>query len=127
MRLTPILFCSALVFTNCVHAQERENLPSATSPMDKVRNDTQVYETQRTQPLGGTAVKAQCMQVTALEAYCSCLQARLPASFTFDNYVVVLSRSKQDNGYARMDKSARKIYDAMPQVRDACAAMLSPK
>ena len=127
MRFTQLLCIGLLVFSGFSNAQQGGAGSSATSPSDNLRNQTQVYETQRIQTASTATVKAQCMQVTGLEGYCSCLQSKLPVSFTFDNYVVVLSRSKQDNGYSRMDKSAKTIYDAMPQVRDSCAAMLTSK
>jgi hypothetical protein len=118
-----------LLVSSAAGAQQRETMSSEPSRMETLRNQTQVFQVQSraTQEAEALAFKAQCMQVTGLEPFCGCLQAKLPASFTFDNYVVVLSKSKQDNGYNRMDKQAKQVYDAIPRVRDSCAATLSTK
>ncbi len=129
MPFNPNFLVVILLVSSVVGAQQRETLPSEPSHMDRLRNHTQVFQVQSraTQEADALSLKAQCMQVTGLEPFCGCLQAKLPASFTFDNYVVVLSKSKQDNRYNRMDKHAQQVYDAIPLVRDSCAATLSTK
>ena len=133
MRFKPVFLAALLIISSTAGAQQQQQpqqeAPSAPDRMDRLRNQTQVYDVQSraTPEVEARAFRSACMQVTGLETYCGCLQAKLPATFTFDSYVVLLSRSKQDNGYHRMDKKAKMVYDAIPQTRDSCAATLSAK
>ena len=57
-----------------------------------------------------------------LEAYCGCLGKDMPAGVGFDNFVVVLAHTKEENGYAQLDATSKRAYDAIPALRDKCAA-----
>lgn len=63
----------------------------------------------------------QCMQVVGMRSFCSCVSEQLPEGLTFEQYVVVLSRSKKDNGYDGLRAAAKRTYDSVPVIRDACA------
>ena len=133
MRFKPVFLAALLIISSTAGAQQQQQpqqeAPSAPDRMDRLCNQTQIYDVQSraTPEVEARAFRSACMQVTGLETYCGCLQAKLPTAFTFDSYVVLLSRSKQDNGYHRMDKKAKMVYDAIPQTRDSCAATLSAK
>jgi len=66
--------------------------------------------------------QGQCSAVLGLDAYCGCLGADMPAGVGFDNFVVVLTRTKEENGYAQLDAASKRAYDAIPALRDKCAA-----
>lgn len=132
MQSNAIFLLSLLIFNGVAAAQQQaprqqEISPAAPTHIETMRNQTDVFDSQRQADHATPALKAQCMQVTGLEPYCGCLQSKLPSTFTFDNYVIVLSRSKKQNGYAKMDKTAKQVYDAIPQVRDTCATMTASK
>jgi len=65
--------------------------------------------------------KMQCTRVLGLDAYCGCLGKDMPAGVGFDNFVVVLTRTKQENGYDKLDATSKRAYDAIPVLRDRCA------
>lgn len=65
---------------------------------------------------------SQCMEVVGVAPLCGCLAAELPPGLSFDQYVVVLSRTREENGYDGLGRSAKRAYDAVPAARDACAA-----
>jgi hypothetical protein len=69
-----------------------------------------------------SAFKDQCTGVLGLAAYCGCLGKDMPAGVGFDNFVVVLTRTKQENGYDKLDATSKRAYDAIPALRDRCAA-----
>ena len=66
--------------------------------------------------------RSKCMAVAAIPRLCDCLAKDLPGGLSFDQYVVVVTRSKEENGYSKLSPSQKKTYDAIPAVRDACAA-----
>ena len=69
--------------------------------------------------------REQCSAVVAIERYCTCLSTKLPVGLTFQQFVTVLSRTKEENGYSSLGKGSRLTYDAMPKIRDQCAAASS--
>ena len=69
-----------------------------------------------------SAFKDQCTGVLGLAAYCGCLGKDMPAGVGFDNFVVVLTRTKEENGYDKLDATSKRAYDAIPALRDRCAA-----
>jgi hypothetical protein len=81
---------------------------------------TRVYRDQ--QATGSSAFEAQCVAVLGLQAYCGCLGKDMPAGVGFDNFVVVLTHTKQENGYDTLDAASKRAYDAIPALRDRCAA-----
>ena len=131
MRLILMLFAS-MVLSSAAHAQNPasvrspEQLPSAPAQHERMRNLTETYQrgdqgnTQQT-----AALKNQCMAVIAVDPYCACLQSKLPNSMGFDSYVTILSRSKEENKYSRLNADAKKVYDAIPKVSEFCEGKLA--
>ena len=76
---------------------------------------------------GTSAFKDQCTGVLGLPAYCGCLGKDMPAGVGFDNFVVVLTRTKEENGYDKLDATSKRAYDAIPALRDRCAAEVADK
>ena len=131
MRFVLMLF-ALMVISAAAHAQNPasvrspEQLPSAPTQHERLRNLTETYQRGDQGSAQQTfALKNQCMAILAVETYCTCLESKLPNSMNFDSYVTILSRSKEENKYGRLNADAKKVYDAIPKVRDFCAAKLS--
>ena len=119
MRLNSFVVFAAclLAFANTAAAQQF--LTDRTRSVDSA---THVAGQQAPTTAAARELARQCAVVVGLQKYCDCLGAQLPGGMSFDQYVVVLGRSKQDNGYAGMSATVRRAYDTVPQVRDRCAA-----
>jgi hypothetical protein len=63
-----------------------------------------------------------CMKAVGSKSFCSCIGDGLPWIFTFDDYVAITSKSKEDNQYASLDKDTKNAYDKVAPVRDRCVA-----
>lgn len=68
------------------------------------------------------AFVAQCSAVAPFAGFCTCLARKLPPGLGFQQYFVVLSRTKEQNNYQSLAPRVRQTYDAIPAIRDECAA-----
>lgn len=68
--------------------------------------------------------KMACIRAFGSTSFCSCLSENLPVAFTFDEYVAITTKSKEENGYSRLGADIRKAYDLVPPVRDRCVGAL---
>ena len=63
-----------------------------------------------------------CLKAFGNQVFCKCVSANLPMSFTFSDYVSIVTQSKEQNGYAQLTSDVQKAYDAVPAVREKCVA-----
>lgn len=120
---TSAAFVLLLVANGNLLAQQREALPSDPTPAERFNSVTRVLEMARPDDGGrNMAFFGQCKQALALKAYCTCLSRKIPSGFAFDTFIVVAARSKQENGYDKLGPIAKTSYDAIPSIRDSCAA-----
>ena len=61
-----------------------------------------------------------CMRSIGYEPFCSCLAKDMPVAFSFDEYVAITTKSKEQNGYAGLSADTKKAYDIVPGIRDKC-------
>jgi hypothetical protein len=47
----------------------------------------------------------------------------MPVAFSFDEYVAITTKTKEQNGYASLPADTRKAYDVVPGVRDRCVGI----
>ena len=123
MFLASAVLCSVAMAQSPPGVRSPERRPSDAAPMEQFKSLTETHESgDRSHSLTHTgSLKDQCMAVFAVDPYCSCLQSKLPDSMNFDSFVLILSRSKEENNYNRLDANAKLVYDAIPKVRDFCS------
>lgn len=68
--------------------------------------------------------KMACTRAFGFTSFCTCLSENLPVAFSFDDYVAIATKSKEENGYPRQPVDVRKAYDLVPGVRDKCVGAL---
>ena len=66
---------------------------------------------------------AQCGAVAPFAGFCKCLARKLPPGLSFQQYFVVLSRTKEQNNYESLAPQVRQTYDSIPVIRDECVAI----
>ena len=126
MRIAGIaLFAAIASLPFAVHAQSAGGGASINKVQERQIFDetTRVYTDRNAN--ASTAFEAQCVGVLGLEAYCGCLGKGMPAGVAFDNFVVVLTHTKKENGYDKLDATSKRAYDSIPVLRDKCAAQVA--
>jgi hypothetical protein len=63
-----------------------------------------------------------CMRAVGYAPFCSCLAKDMPVAFSFDEYIAITTKSKEQNGYVSLPADTRKAYDIVPSIRDRCVA-----
>jgi hypothetical protein len=61
-----------------------------------------------------------CTRAFGHTAMCKCLSDNLPYAFSFSEYVAITTQTKEQNGYAKLDKQIKVAYDNVGAVRDRC-------
>ena len=64
-----------------------------------------------------------CMRAIGYAPFCSCLAKDMPVAFSFDEFVAITTKTKEQNGYASLPPETRKAYDVVPGVRDKCVGI----
>ena len=63
----------------------------------------------------------QCMKVFESPPMCRCLSEAIPSGITFEQYFVILTRPKSENGYEKLSRTGKAVFDSLPKIRDTCA------
>ena len=66
------------------------------------------------------ARKSACVKAFGHSALCGCLTENLPVLWSFDDYIAITTRTKEQNGYGAMAKDRKAAYDKFAAVRDQC-------
>lgn len=115
MRLAIILLLACLTFgTRAQSLQQLDQLSHADKALDLL-NQLQAQVDEQAH-----ATKYGCLKAFGNDAFCGCLSSNLPFALSFADYVAIVTRSKEANGYAKLDADTKKAYDAVPSVREKC-------
>ena len=63
-----------------------------------------------------------CIKAVGSSPLCKCLDGKLAVAWSFSDYVAIVTRTKEENGYDRLEPNMRAAYDNVAAVRDACVA-----
>ena len=69
--------------------------------------------------------RAKCIRAFGHEEFCSCILKELPVAFDFSNYIAITTKSKEENGYMKLDDEYKKAYDKVRPIRDKCVTELN--
>jgi hypothetical protein len=70
---------------------------------------------------------SDCTRAIGYEPFCSCILKDLPVAWTFSDYVAITTRTKEENGYEKLDGQQRVAYDKVAAIRDRCVRMINSK
>ena len=63
-----------------------------------------------------------CIKAVGSPPLCKCLDSKLAVAWSFSDYVSIVTRTKEENGYDRLEPDMRAAYDNVATARDACVA-----
>ena len=121
MRVTNLVLTTLLAASPCATAQSLNDLEQKESlehTMDLLNQAEQILNSASRQR------RLDCAKAVGDVPLCSCINDKLAVAWSFADYVAILTRSKEENGYAAMDAKLRPGYDNVAAVRDACVATL---
>jgi len=68
-----------------------------------------------------------CAKAIGYAPFCNCLVKELPIAWSFADYVSITTRTKEENGYAKMTKEYQGAYDKVAPIRDRCVKAINAK
>jgi len=66
-----------------------------------------------------------CMQAFGSEPFCVCLRDETPAVITFAGYVHIVTSTKEELGYDKLDEEDKGVVDKVLAVREHCVANMA--
>lgn len=63
-----------------------------------------------------------CLMAIGHEGFCGCLSGNLPVAIGFTGYVEVVTKTKDELGYAQLSADHRKVVDVTLAARETCVA-----
>ena len=73
----------------------------------------------------GQQIKTDCAKAVGYEPFCSCISKNIPSVWSFSDYVAIITKSKEENEYNKLDAGSRKAYDRVSTVRDQCVRAIN--
>lgn len=100
------------------HLQQEEKLRNALDTLDQL--DTRINAMTRRR-------EADCAKAIGYAPFCDCISRNLPVAWSFAEYLAITTRTKDENGYEKLDAEFRTAYDKVPSVRDKCVRLINTK
>lgn len=98
--------------------------PSSLSDLEKIDQYQRVIDaTNKLEAILDVKVRTTtlaCMRAFGHLSMCKCLADKLPVAISFNDYIAVTTRTKEENGYAKLDKETKAAYDRAALARDTC-------
>lgn len=63
-----------------------------------------------------------CEKAVGNPKFCECLSQKLPYIFNFNQYVAIVTQTKEQNGYNNLSADQKRAYNMIPSVRDQCVS-----
>lgn len=113
------LFILSLFLATSVSAQSIQELEAARAANEAVHQiDRMLVD------LKAEAAKRanDCEKAFGHKSFCGCLSQEIPVAFTFQDYIAITTRSKEENKYSKLSPDYKRAYDRVVEVRDMCIA-----
>jgi hypothetical protein len=98
--------------------RKEEDFRRATAALDDLDSKLNTIIKKRT---------SDCEMAVGYKPFCNCILKDLPVAWSFNDYVSIATRSKEENGYSKMDKELRSAYDKVIPIRDFCVKTINAK
>ena len=63
---------------------------------------------------------AACIKAFGHDRFCKCIIDNLPLEFSFDNYIAITTKTKEQNRYENLEDDIKDAYNNTIKVRDQC-------
>mgnify|MGYP001594446949 CR=1 FL=1 len=71
--------------------------------------------------------QSDCIKAIGYTPFCDCILKDLPVAWEFADYIAITTRSKEQNGYDKLDAEYRAAYDKVSPIRDKCVQRINKK
>jgi hypothetical protein len=71
--------------------------------------------------------ESDCIKAVGYQPFCDCILSELPVAWGFSDYVAIVTKTKDENGYASMKADLKAAYDKVPPIRDRCVKAINTR
>jgi len=71
--------------------------------------------------------EADCEMAIGYKPFCACILKELPVAWSFTDYIFITTRTKEENGYSKLDKEHKLAYEKVGGIRDMCVKTINAK
>lgn len=64
--------------------------------------------------------RTECLKAFGNETFCSCIGGKLAVAWSFSDYIAIITRTKETNGYEKLESNLKIAYDNVGPIRDEC-------
>lgn len=98
--------------------EELENLQNAMDAVKRLQSSMESMTRKR---------RTDCLKAIGWEPFWTCIMDALPVAWSFADYVAITTRSKEENGYEKLDVDHKAAYDRVAPVRNKCVRAINTK
>lgn len=113
-----VLFASSVFAQQDMPLEQRQklaNIEKALASMNKLKAMVEEMSEAR---------KQECLQAFGHTQFCGCIASNLPVALSFQQYISIVTHSKEENHYSSLSGENKKIYDAASNARDQCVKQM---
>jgi len=123
-----IYACAALTIAMTAH----HGAAQSTKSLEQIENDEKLKRA--IEPINDAESKlhamlrrreVDCARAIGFAPFCDCVMKDLPIAWNFSEYVMITTRSKDENGYTTMGKDLQRAYDNVAPIRDRCVKAIN--
>lgn len=108
-----LVVLSQLVLSACVYAAEDpKKQAELLQKIEQLQRQINELKTLKQQKQALPVKREQCMKVVGIDAYCTCVVEKLPATIDYKQFVHILLTSSLELGYDKMESEQKKDVDA---------------
>jgi hypothetical protein len=91
--------------------QKLADIEKALASMDKLKAIVEEMSQAR---------KQECLKAFGHLKFCGCIAQSVPVALTFQQYISIVTHSRDENKYSALSNENKKIYDLAGSARDQC-------
>ncbi|MEW5980564.1 MAG: hypothetical protein AB1898_32675 [Acidobacteriota bacterium] len=122
-----VLFVTICLLTLTIAASkkgEKNDNPQRIETINKQQSIEDVEESLKSLELAAKRVsrtkRANCLKAFGHAKFCDCLCSDLPMIVTFNDYIRIVTSSKEELGYDRLKADDKKVIDMVYSAREKC-------
>ena len=122
-----ILFAALLLVAGVTTGQSSKTLEQLHTE-DKIRRLQESIERAEVELNAITKRREiDCAKAVGIAPFCECLTRDLPVVWSFADYVAITTRTKDQNGFDKMENDMRAAYNLVAPIRDKCVRAANAK
>ena len=127
------ILLSSVICISCISFALAEDLPKTLEELEEYEAENLVDDSATSEQVTSNSVlqqfnlhvqrtKLACIKATGQEKFCHCISENMPSDQEFANYVVAVSKTKEELKFAELSEYYQQAINLARSARDKCVA-----